>query len=373
VNVLLPAPIGLLAELTHRCPLQCPYCSNPLALERSETELPTNVWARVFREAAELGVLHVHLSGGEPAARRDLVEVTAAASRAGLYTNLITSGIGLTRSRIIALRDAGLDHLQLSIQDSQQSSGDRIAGYRGAHERKLALARDVVSLGLPLTINVVLHRENLCRTADLVALAAEMGAGRIELAHAQMHGWALRNRPALLPFPDQLHGWLENVEQLRRRYGGRLVIDSVAPDYFARRPKPCMGGWGRRLLNVTPSGRALPCHAAETIPGLSFWSVHDHSLAEIWHDSPAFKAFRGTDWMLEPCRSCAARELDFGGCRCQAISLTGNARHADPACELSPFHDHLRQAREQLPATADFAPRKPRRHVKRCLAKNLPQ
>jgi pyrroloquinoline quinone biosynthesis protein E len=344
------APLGLLAELTHRCPLGCPYCSNPLALEDRAGELDAEVWARVFREAAELGVLQVHLSGGEPASRRDLVEITAAARAAGLYTNLITSGIGLDGARLARLRDAGLDHVQVSFQDAEPASADRIAGFRGAHARKRALAGAVVEAGLPLTINVVLHRANIGRLEEIVELAASLGAGRVEVAHAQYHGWALHNRAALMPTRSQVADAIAELADIRGRYADRLAIDAIVPDYFARRPKPCMGGWARRSLNVTPSGRVLPCHAAETIPGLLFWSVRDRTLAAIWTNSPAFLAFRGTEWMGEPCRSCSRREIDFGGCRCQALAVAGEAKATDPACQLSPLHHRMEQLVEEANA-----------------------
>jgi len=332
-------PLGLLAELTHRCPLGCPYCSNPLSLDRRETELDTSTWSRVFQEAAALGVLQIHLSGGEPASRRDLVEITAAAHAAGLYCNLITSGIGITPPRLAALAEAGLDHVQISIQDSIAASADHIAGYGGAFARKLALAREVVRIKLPLTINAVVHRANIDRIGEMVDLALDLGAGRVEIAHVQYHGWALVNRSALMPTPAQVERATALVEDLRNRHRGRIVIDSVVPDYHARYPKPCAGGWARRSLNVTPAGKVLPCHAAESIPGLEFWSVGDHSLADIWTNSPAFNAFRGTSWMKEPCMSCPRREQDFGGCRCQAFALTGDAAAADPVCHLSPAHE----------------------------------
>jgi PqqA peptide cyclase len=335
------APLGLLAELTHRCPLACPYCSNPLNLDNRSDELDAATWARVFREAAAMGVLQVHLSGGEPASRRDLVEIVTAARDAGLYTNLITSAIGLDQARLERLKDAGLDHVQLSIQDVEAESADRIAGYAGAHTRKLAFAQSVVRLGLALTVNAVIHRANIDRVAALVEMAASLGAGRVEIAHAQYYGWAFRNRQALMPTHDQVHRAMREMEILRPQYLGRLVIDMVVPDYYARRPKACMGGWARRSLNVTPSGRVLPCHAAETIPGLEFWSVRDRPLDAIWRESPAFQAFRGTDWMPEPCRSCDQREIDFGGCRCQALAIVGDAAATDPACELSHHHARL--------------------------------
>jgi len=332
----LPSPIGLLAELTHRCPLGCPYCSNPLALEPRQQELDLATWLRLFHEAAALGVLQAHLSGGEPAARRDLADITAAARLAGLYTNLITSGIGLTARRLAELREAGLDHVQVSIQDSDPQSADRIAGYEGAFARKCELANAVVGLKLPLTVNVVVHRANIERIGDMVDLAVLLGAGRVEVAHVQYYGWGLKNRAMLMPSRLQVERALAIVEVLRKRYHGHIVIDAVVPDYYARYPKPCVGGWGRRSLNVTPSGRVLPCHAAESIPGLEFWSVRERSLADIWEHSPAFNAFRGTSWMKEPCASCARREQDFGGCRCQAFALVGDAAATDPVCHLSP-------------------------------------
>ena len=335
------APLGLLAELTHRCPLGCPYCSNPVALEPRKGELDTATWARVFREAAGLGVLQVHLSGGEPGARRDLVDIVAAARAAGLYGNLITSGVGITEPTLAKLADAGLDHVQISIQDSIPASADVIAGYTGAFARKNALAHGVVRLGLPLTVNVVVHRANIERVGAMVELALELGASRVEIAHVQYYGWALANRAILMPEREQVARAAAEVEELRQRHHGRIVIDAVVPDYYARYPKPCVGGWGRRSLNVTPSGKVLPCHAAETIPGLTFWNVTEHALGDIWQNSPAFRAFRGTNWMPEPCASCARRDIDFGGCRCQAFALTGDATATDPVCHLSPRHAEL--------------------------------
>lgn len=293
-----------------------------------------------------MGVLHVHLSGGEPASRRDLVDIVAAAHSAGLYTNLITSSIGLHSGRLRQMKLAGLDHIQLSLQDVDATSADHIAGYPGAHSAKLAFARSVVELGIAFTVNAVIHRANIGRVAELVEAAASLGAGRVEIAHAQYYGWALQNRTALMPTQEQVARAMHDIEETCPRYEGRMVIDMVVPDYYARRPKACMGGWGQRSLNVTPSGRVLPCHAAETIPGLQFWSVRDHALEEIWTESPAFQAFRGTEWMPEPCRSCALRDVDFGGCRCQALAIAGDARATDPSCELSPHHSSIRTTAE---------------------------
>ncbi|MEJ0095587.1 MAG: pyrroloquinoline quinone biosynthesis protein PqqE [Methylocella sp.] len=335
-----PTPVGLLAELTHRCPLGCPYCSNPLELEARSDELDTATWKKVFSEAAALGVLHAHLSGGEPAARRDLVEIVAHCAAIGLYTNLITSGIGLNEDRVKALAAAGLDHAQLSIQDSEAISADRIAGYQGAFARKQSVAAWITAAGLPLTVNAVIHRANVARAGKMVELAVMLGARRVEIAHTQYYGWGLVNRAALMPTEAQAAAAIAEVEALRNTYAGVIVIDHVIPDYHARYPKACMGGWAKRTLNITPSGKALPCHAAETIPELEFWNVRDHSIEDIWFRSPAFNAFRGTDWMQEPCRSCPRKEIDFGGCRCQALALTGDARATDPVCHLSPNH-HL--------------------------------
>ena len=359
---MLHKPLGLLAELTHRCPLGCPYCSNPLALDKREDELDTAAWLRVFREAAELGVLQLHLSGGEPGARRDLVALAAGAHAAGLYTNLITSAVGITEETLGALAQSGLDHVQISIQDSDASSADRIAGYAGAFARKRALAAAVVRHNLLLTVNAVVHRANIERIGDIVDLALALGASRIEIAHVQYYGWALKNRATLMPSRAQVERAAAALAELRSRHHGRIVIDAVIPDYYARYPKPCVGGWGRRSLNVTPAGKVLPCHAAESLTGLEFWNVRQHSLADIWANSPAFNAFRGTAWMKEPCASCPRRELDFGGCRCQAFALTGDAAATDPVCQLAPDHAWV----AQLAAVQTDAPyvyrRMPSRH-----------
>jgi len=337
----LAAPVALLAELTHRCPLGCPYCSNPLALDTRADELDTSEWARVFSQAAALGVLHAHLSGGEPAARHDLALIVAHCAKVGLYTNLITSGIGLTRDRIKELADAGLDHAQLSIQDSDAPSADRIAGYKGAFARKQAVAEWITHACLPLTVNAVIHRANILRAGAIVRLAVALGARRVEIAHTQFYGWAFANRAALMPTAAQAESAIAEVEALKKTYAGLIVIDHVIPDYHARYPKACMGGWAKRGLNITPSGKALPCHAAETIPDLVFWNVRDRSIEDIWTNSPAFNAFRGEDWMREPCRSCPRKTIDYGGCRCQALALSGDAREADPVCHLSPHHNKV--------------------------------
>jgi PqqA peptide cyclase len=352
---MLDPPLALLAELTHRCPLRCPYCSNPLRLDRSGAELDTATWQRVLSEAAALGVLQVHFSGGEPLVRRDLETLVEHAAKTGLYGNLITSGIGLDRGRMAALAAAGLEHVQLSLQDADPGQGDRVAGLAGAQAQKHCAAQLVREAGLPLTVNAVVHRQNLERLGDIIELAAHLGADRLEIAHVQYYGWALANRAALLPSRTQLEGATALVEAARARLKGVMTIDYVVPDYYARRPKACMGGWGRRFLNVTPAGRVLPCHAAETLPGLRFPNVAEASLAAIWVADPAFARFRGTAWMPEPCRSCERREIDWGGCRCQAAALTGDAARTDPACALSPDHAVLTAARTEAAAAApDF-------------------
>ena len=337
-------PLALLAEVTHRCPLQCPYCSNPLELERAGSELDTATWKRVLSEAAALGAMQVHFSGGEPLARRDLEELVRHAVSVGLYTNLITSAVTLTAARLDQLIAAGIDHVQISFQDVEDAAGDRVAGFKGAQRLKREAAARVRAAGLPLTLNAVMHRQNLAHLPDMIEQAVELGAGRLEVAHVQYYGWALANRAALLPSRAQLDAATVLVEAARERLRGRLVIDYVVPDYHAALPKACMGGWARRFMNVTPSGKALPCHAAETLPGLDFPSVRETSLAEIWQNSDAFNRFRGTDWMLEPCRSCERREVDWGGCRCQAFALTGNIRATDPTCALAPDRSALEAA-----------------------------
>ena len=348
-------PLALLAELTHRCPLRCPYCSNPVDLTRPGAELDAATWARVFAEAAALGCLQVHLSGGEPTARRDILDITRSASRAGLYTNLITAGVLLDAGKVAALAGAGLDHVQLSVQDAETASAERIGGYAGGHAKKLEAARLAREAGLALTLNAVVHRQNLDRLPALIDLAVALGAGRLEVAHVQYYGWALANRDALLPTRAQLDAATETVERARAALKGRLVIDYVVPDYHAERPKACMGGWGRRFLAVSPAGRVLPCHAAESLPGFDFPNVREVSLRAAWEESEAFNRFRGTAWMPPPCRGCARAEIDWGGCRCQAFALTGDAAATDPACALSLRHHLLADAvRDAAAAGADF-------------------
>jgi len=338
---MLEPPLALLAELTHRCPLQCPYCSNPLALEKAANEMPTADWLRAINEAAELGCLQVHFSGGEPTVRRDLEQLIAGATAAGLYTNLITSGVALNAERLASLIAAGLEHVQLSFQDSGAEIGERIGGYEGGHAKKLATAKLVRDAGLPLTANFVVHRQNMHHLTEMLDMAVAIGAHRAEIANVQYYGWALKNRAALMPSRAQLEEMTATVAAARARLEGVLVIDYVVPDYYARRPKSCMGGWGRRFLNISPSGKVLPCHAAESLEGMAFDNVRQRSLADIWRGSDAFNRFRGTDWMPEPCKSCDRKEIDWGGCRCQAFAITGDAAKTDPACGLSEDHARL--------------------------------
>jgi pyrroloquinoline quinone biosynthesis protein E len=335
------APVGLLAELTHRCPLQCSYCSNPLELERVNKELTTAEWVSVMEQAGAMGILQVHLSGGEPTARKDLEDIVSAASKAGLYTNLITAAVTLTRPRLEELVRRGLDHVQISFQDVDAENAERIGAYPGATQKKLDVAHWVTELGLPLTINAPIHRQNIHNVPRYIELALELGAQRLEIAHVQYYGWAYLNRAALIPTYEQTIESIEFVERERERLKGVLTIDMVVPDYYAKRPKPCMGGWGKGFMNITPAGKVLPCHVAETIKHLSFDNVKDRKLLDIWLNSDAFNAFRGTVWMKEPCRSCAFREIDWGGCRCQAVAITGDARNTDPACALSPYHGEM--------------------------------
>jgi pyrroloquinoline quinone biosynthesis protein E len=348
--------------LTHRCPLQCPYCSNPLALERVAGELPTEIWLDVLAQAAELGVLQLHLSGGEPTVRRDLEEIVAQAAKVGLYSNLITAGVLLTRERLERLAERGLDHVQISIQDAEGTNADRIAHYAGGHAKKLEVASWVRSAGLPLTINAPIHRQNVDNLGAIIDLAERVGARRLEAAHVQYYGWALSNRQALMPSREQVLRSAEVVARARERLKGILVIDFVVPDYYASRPKPCMGGWGRGIINITPSGKVLPCHAAESIAGLRFDNVCDKRLADVWLGSDAFQKFRGTGWMREPCRSCEFRERDWGGCRCQAFAFAGAAEEADPACAKSPHHQAFGgvAAAESGEPAQDFRYRNPR-------------
>ncbi len=334
----IPAPQVLLAEVTHRCPLQCPYCSNPTELIKKDREISTTDWGRVFAEAADLGVLQVSISGGEPAARRDLTELIRAARDADLYVNLITSGIGLTQGRLDDLVEAGCDHIQLSLQDVDSDGAKLISNMDKSLERKLDFARWVRERSVPLTVNAVMHRLNLDRLPETIELALELGARRLEVANVQYHGWAALNKKVLMPTQEQSSRTNQIVAEARESLHGRLLIDYVPVDHYAEYPKACMNGWGRVALIVAPNGSVLPCHNATTLEHLSFPNVRDQSLSTIWYESPAFNAYRGDSWMPEICRSCDRKEIDFGGCRCQALAILGDASAADPVCSRA--HPH---------------------------------
>lgn len=340
MDAILP-PIGMLAELTHRCPLQCAYCSNPVELLKANREMTTEGWLSLFEQAADLGVLQVHLSGGEPTLRPDLEQIIGGLARRGVYTNLITAGVGIAEGRIKAMADCGLDHVQLSFQGARPETTEKIGNHRGAHERKLETAEQVRRAGLPLTINAPIHRHNMNEVPAFIELAMSLGAERLEIANVQYAGWALLNRDALMPDREAVERQVQIVEEAQERLHGIMTIDFVTPDYFAIYPKPCMGGWARDAFMVAPDGTVLPCHAAGTILSLTFEQFGERSLAEIWHDSSAFNAFRGTHWMLEPCKSCDRQEIDWGGCRCQAMAIAGNAAATDPACIKSPLHSRM--------------------------------
>jgi pyrroloquinoline quinone biosynthesis protein E len=342
-------PYLLLAELTYGCPLHCPYCSNPVDYPHGR-ELSTAEWCRVFEEAAQLGVLHVGFSGGEPLRRADLAELVAVASAAGLYTNLITSAVGLHQQRAAQLREAGLDSIQISFQSDEESLANRIAG-TPAHAMKLEAAKIVRDLGFPLTVNVVLHRGNIERLNQIISLAESLKAERLELANAQYYGWAFRNRAMLLPTRDQIARAVEVVAGHKPRLRGRMEILFVTPDYYSDRPKPCMNGWGTRYLTVNPVGDVLPCPTASAIKDMRFDNVRERGLSWIWRESPAFQRFRGTEWMPKPCCECPMREIDFGGCRCQAALVAGDANATDPACSLSPYRDRLTSFVESIQHT----------------------
>ena len=339
-----PRPYTLIAEVTHRCPLHCPYCSNPLDLEAHRAELTTDQWCRAFEDAARLGVVQLHLTGGEPLARKDLEALVAKGRALDLYVNLITSGVPLRRERLEAIAQAGLDAIQLSVQDVDAARSDRIAGYE-CFEEKMRVAAWARELGLPLTLNVVLHRDNIDRTAEIVALGERLGAHRVELANVQYLGWALPNRAALLPSEGQIRRARAIAAAEKERLEGKVELLFVVTDHYATYPRACMDGWGRRFIHMVPDGTVLPCHAAMSIPGLAFESVRGRPLGEIWRDSAGLNAFRGDAWMSAPCKGCSRKELDFGGCRCQAYALTGDAAATDPACSLSPRHGVIEAAR----------------------------
>ncbi len=345
-------PRALIAEITHRCPLHCVYCSNPLEMQRRADELPTGDWTSVFQQAGEMGVLQLHLTGGEPLSRSDLTELVRAGREARLYLNLITSGVGLDERRLDELIGAGLDHIQLSFQDNQEAPANEFAGTR-SHALKLRIAQMIRQRRIAFTVNMVVHRRNLDRLKEMITFAEQTGAQRLEIANVQYYGWALRNREALLPTRQQLEHSVEVVETARERLKGKLRIDFVLPDYYAKYPKPCMNGWGHQQMLIDPAGHVLPCHAAMVIPGLDFPSARERPLRWIWEDSPAFNRFRDESWMPEPCRSCDRRTRDFGGCRCQAFLLAGDAAATDPVCTLAPTHTVVEEILQRVNGRAD--------------------
>ncbi len=343
-------PYTLIAELTYRCPLRCPYCSNPSDFAEHGNEIDTDTWLRVFHEAEELGVVQLNLTGGEPLLRDDLELLVEGARKLELYTNLITSGIPLTFERLSCLRTLGLDSVQVSIQSTRSSVSDRIAG-APSFNRKFDAMQWVISLGLPLTMNVVLHRENISEIEEIIDLAERVSADRLELANTQYLGWALKNRAALLPTREQIERARTIAAEAKARLRGKMEVLFVMPDYYSEYPKSCMEGWGRRFIVVNPEGLALPCHLAHTIPGLRFEHVTQRRLEDIWHHSAGFTRFRGEDWLPDPCRTCERRAVDFGGCRCQAFHIVGDAGMADPACSLAPGHGQIESARAQAGRT----------------------
>lgn len=345
-------PLWLLAELTYRCPLQCPYCSNPIEIARYNNELSTDDWLRVLREARALGAMQLGFSGGEPLVRSDLELLIAEARGLGYYSNLITSGVGMDTDRVARFKEAGLDHIQISFQASDETLNDFLGG-TSSFQHKVAMARAVKAMGYPMVLNIVIHRRNIDQIEDIIRMTIELEADFVELASTQYYGWSKVNVDALLPTRAQL----ERAEAVARDYQvrmkGRMKIIYVVPDYFENRPKACMNGWGSIFLTIAPDGSALPCHAAASLPGLDFPNVREHSLREIWYDSPAFNRFRGFDWMPEPCRSCPEKTKDFGGCRCQAYMMTGDATATDPVCDKSPHHATLVRDVERLAALSD--------------------
>lgn len=348
-----PRPFSLLCELTYRCPLQCPYCSNPVDFARHTGELNTEEWKRVLSEAATLGVVQAHFSGGEPLLRPDAPELIRHARELGLYTNLSTGGTLLTEKLAGLLRDAGLDNLQVSIQDANASDSDRMAGGAPSFEKKLLAARLARAAGFSLTLNVVLQRRNIGRIEAIIAIAEELGAERLELANTQFNGWALKNRGALLPTCAQVENAARAARAAQQRLKGRMEILYVLPDYFEPFPKACLHGWGRVFMTVAPDGKVLPCQTAREITGLEFENAREHSLKEIWFESEAFRKFRGTDWLPEPCQSCPRKGLDFGGCRCQAFLLAGDPAATDPVCSLAPRHSLISDALAEAESAND--------------------
>lgn len=335
-------PLWLLAELTYRCPLQCPYCSNPVEIAKYKDELSTEDWIRVMRQARKMGAAQLGFSGGEPLARRDLEALIAEARSLGYYTNLITSGVGMDEKRVKTFKEAGLDHIQISFQASNEELNNYLGGTR-SFQHKQEMARVVKEHEYPMVLNIVLHRKNIDQIRDILDMTVALKADYVELASTQYYGWSRVNIEQLLPTREQLGRAEKTAREYQEKMKDKMKIIYVIPDYFENRPKACMNGWGAIFLTIAPDGSALPCHAAAQLPGLEFPNVRDHSVAQIWNDSDAFNRFRGFDWMKEPCRSCPEKEKDFGGCRCQAYMLTGDAANADPVCDKSPHHSQLHE------------------------------
>ncbi len=342
-------PLWLLAELTYRCPLQCPYCSNPIEYARYKDELDTEQWISVLRQARKLGAAQLGFSGGEPLLRRDLEVLIAEARRLGYYTNLITSGVGMDEARVAAFKEVGLDHIQLSFQASSEALNNTLGG-TDSFRHKLEMARVVKQYDYPMVLNIVIHRQNIDQIEDILRMTVELDADYVELASTQYYGWSKLNAEALLPTRAQLARAERIAHEYQERLKGRMKILYVVPDYYETRPKACMNGWGAVFLTIAPDGAALPCHAARQLPGFDFPNVRDHAIEWIWNESSAFMRYRGDEWMKEPCRSCPERDKDFGGCRCQAFMLTGDATNADPVCDRSPHHAQLVAEVERITA-----------------------
>lgn len=336
-------PLWLLAELTYRCPLHCVFCYNPVDFAKTSAELSTSAWLRVLREARAAGSVQCGFSGGEPMLRDDLEELVAEAHRLGFYTNLLTSGVGLTQARASALKQAGLDHIQLSFQDSTRELNDFLS-HTKTFDLKRRTAGIIKSHGWPMVLNCVIHRLNIDYIAQIIELAVELGAEYLELANTQYYSWAEINRDGLLPSRAQLERAESVTQTYREKLGDKIRVFFVVPDYYETRPKKCMNGWGTVFLTIAPDGTALPCHTAKMIPGVVFPNVTDMSVHDIWHASPGFNHFRGDGWMKEPCRNCPEKEIDLGGCRCQAFMLSGDAANADPVCDKSGFHHRVEEA-----------------------------
>ncbi len=332
-------PLWLLAELTYKCPLQCPYCSNPLEIAKYQNELSTEDWIRVMQQARKMGATQLGFSGGEPLVRQDLEELIQEANHLGYYTNLITSGVGMDEARVKRFKDAGLDHIQISFQASNEELNNFLGGTK-TFQHKYEMARIVKAYDYPMVLNIVIHRKNIDQIRDILDMTVELNADYVELASTQYYGWSRINVDHLLPTREQLAKAEIVAKEYQDKMQGKSKIIYVIPDYFENRPKPCMNGWGAIFLTITPDGTALPCHEAGQLP-IEFPNVKDHSIEDLWKDSPGFNHFRGFDWMKEPCRSCPEKEKDFGGCRCQAFMMTGDAANTDPVCDKSPNHQAL--------------------------------